>query len=574
MSLRGNCGPSVSVLVVLALLLSAPVSANTEKYRLTWRDDPATTMVIGWVQASGTDPVVYYDTLDYGTNWAAYSHSSPPNHATISKGMDHRFLRLTALRPDTAYYFVIKDSDGVSDRIWFRTAPDTCKGFTVVAGGDSRTNRTPRVNANKIVSKLRPLFVLFGGDFISNNSNNAEWEAWLDDWQYTRSDDGRMYPIVAARGNHEDNATVQDIFDPPDPEIYFALSYGGSLLRTYTLNSEITEGGPQANWLETDLAANASGHIFNLACYHKPMRPHRADKSEGNAEYTAWAQIFFDYGMNLAVEADSHIAKRTWPVRPFTGSGSDEGFIRDDLDGTVYVGEGGWGAPLRLNDDDKDWTRDSGSFYQLKWIHVRMREMELRTVRTDNADSVGTVYDSDPFTPPPNLDLWNPPNGDTVVFPARYEGAADVDGDGVPDLCDPCPLDDPDDTDEDLICDSEDVVVTSPPGGERLDCTDPRGSRPTITWNPGNYDRFKPCLASTPTFDKGTRTCSKKWRRGTSWTPGRKTWRHACKRAVEADPLTPNPLLYIRVLGTDGELRKKDPDRNTYSQVVEVTVQP
>jgi len=41
---------------------------------------------------------------------------------------------------------------------------------------------------------------------------------------------------------------------------------------------------------------------------------------------------------------------------------------------------------------------------------------------------------------------------------------------------------------------------------------------------------------------------------------------------VAADPFSPE--LFIRVLGVDRDIPKSDPVRKTYSQVVEVDVQP
>ncbi len=108
--------------------------------------------------------------------------------------------------------------------------------------------------------------------------------------------------------------------------------------------------------------------------------------------------------------------KRTWAIRPSTEEGSDEGFIRDDSRGTVYVGEGTWGAPRKENDGDKGWTRASGSFNQVKWVIVRTDRIEVRSVKFDNADEVGTVKDNAPFEPPANIDVWSPPGGPVITL--------------------------------------------------------------------------------------------------------------------------------------------------------------
>jgi len=66
---------------------------------------------------------------------------------------------------------------------------------------------------------------------------------------------------------------------------------------------------------------------------------------------------------------------------------------------------------LRKNNDDKSWTRNSGSFNQFKWIFVDANHMEVRTVKTDNAASVASVDPYDRFSPPAGIDIWNPSNG-------------------------------------------------------------------------------------------------------------------------------------------------------------------
>jgi acid phosphatase type 7 len=411
------------LLLGLLLFLFTPFClGNTDKYRIMWRSDPATTMVIGWNQISGTNPIVYYGTTDHSTNYNLYSSTKTPDRIVVFNAMNNHFARLTDLMPNTAYYFVIRDSEGTSNRFWFKTAPnDPASKLSVIAGGDSRNNRTQRINANKLVSKLRPHVVLFGGDFTASNYD-AEWSDWFNDWQYTTGADGRMIPVVVARGNHESsNSIVVNHFDVASADAYYALSFAGSLLRVYTLNTEISIAGNQTTWLANDLTNNASA-VWKIAQYHKPMRPHVAAKSEGNAQYQYWASLFYQHKVKVVIECDAHTVKSTWPVIPSGGSGSYEGFIRNDSEGTVYLGEGCWGAPLRLNDDDKPWTRNSGMFNQFNWILVDQQKIEARVIKTDNADNVGTVNDLDIFSPPANLDIWNPSNGPVVTIVNQETG--------------------------------------------------------------------------------------------------------------------------------------------------------
>lgn len=404
-----------NLLTILILLFSIQSQASNDKYRLSLRGNPATSIVIGWNQTSGSSPRVYYGTTDYGTVYSNYTNSQAPDRVVLYKGMNNNFVRLTGLQPNTAYYFVVRDSQGTSERFWFKTAPSDNSRLSFIAGGDSRNNRTPRQNANKLVAKLKPHAVLFGGDMTDRDSN-SQWQNWFKDWQLTIASDGRMFPIIAARGNHEDsNNSIYHLFDVPSSSVYYAITFGNNLVRTYTLNTEISISGNQTSWLQNDLIANTDV-TWKIAQYHKPMRPHVSFKSEGNSQYNNWAPLFYDYNVSLVVECDAHTVKTTWPVRPSTGSGSDEGFVRDNENGTVYVGEGCWGAPLRSNDDNKNWTRNSGRFNQFKWIFVDQEKIETRTIRVDNASQVGQVSNNNVFQIPSNLDIWSPSNGSVVTI--------------------------------------------------------------------------------------------------------------------------------------------------------------
>lgn len=334
--------------------------------------------------------------------------------------MNNHFVRLQNLQPNTVYYFVIADSDGTSRRYSFRTAPDRPEvPISIVAGGDSRNYRAARRYANRMVGKLRPTFVLFAGDMTGGDSG-AEWIVWLNDWQESFGSDGRIFPIVVARGNHEaSNRTLLQIFDVAKPELYYAHTFGGSLLRVYTLNSMMAVGGNQSNWLEADLQRYGASVRWRMAQYHHAIRPHTSGKSEKDQQMLHWAPLFFAYQMDLVLESDSHTVKWTYPIKPSRGQGSDEGFIRDDANGTVYIGEGCWGAPLRRNDDAKAWTRASGSFNQFKLIFVRQDRIEVRTVLTDQAERAPSLTEEQRFVLPPDFPIWKPTTGSVITLSPR-----------------------------------------------------------------------------------------------------------------------------------------------------------
>lgn len=400
-------------LVFALLIFTISVFASNDKYRLMIRNNPATSIVIGWNQISGENPTVYYGTTDYGTNYSKYNLSHAPDRIVSFRGMNNHFARLRDLKPNTAYYFVIKDSEGVSKRFWFKTAPKNKERLAFISGGDSRNNRKSRQNANTLVSKLKPHAVLFGGDMTVSDIPE-QWINWMDDWQLTIASDNRMFPLIAARGNHErENSTIFNLFDTPSDKNYYSISFGNNFLKVLTLNTEISIAGGQTNWLQNELSVS-NNFKWRIAQYHKPMRPHVAKKKEGNYQYSNWANLFYIHNVQLVIECDAHTVKTTWPIKPSTKADNDEGFVRDDINGTVYVGEGCWGAPLRKNNDIKSWTRDSGMFNQFKWIFVSKKAIECRTIKTDGAKKVGENSNNNPFDIPKNLDIWTPSNGAVV----------------------------------------------------------------------------------------------------------------------------------------------------------------
>lgn len=390
-------------------------NANTRRYRIVITDNPSTTIMIGWEQVSGSNTKIYYDSIDYGINWSNYAFFKSKETEVIDRGMTNSFTKLDGLTPNTNYYFLIKDSEGISSRYWFKTAPNTNETMSFIAGGDSRNNRIPRQFANTMVSKLKPTAVFFGGD-MTNDDSDIEWQEWFDDWQLTIASDGRMFPIIPARGNHEfNNNRIPKLFNIPNVNSYYKITFGNNLYSIYTLNSEISAGGSQAAWLKNTLEQDNS--IWKSAQYHKPMKPHVTYKSEGNDEYNNWAKLFYDYKVKLVFESDSHTVKTTWPIKPcLFGINCDEGFERDDINGTIYVGEGCWGAPLRNSNDNKTWSRDFGSFNQFKWLCVSNTKIELKTIIIEDPNTISEINNITTCLVPNGVNIWNPTNGDTVTI--------------------------------------------------------------------------------------------------------------------------------------------------------------
>jgi hypothetical protein len=226
---------------------------------------------------------------------------------------------------------------------------------------------------------------------------------------------------------------LNKLFDTPRYN-YFKVEF--PTLSLYTLNTELepfiakrlkafrkgVEWNQQRDWLEHQLKKEKKK--WRVVSYHRPLRPHRASKKEGIRRYLEWSPLFYRYGVQLAIESDSHLVKYTQPLKPDLLG--EEGFSVDKNRGTTFIGEGSWGAPTRKVNDTKSWTVDAGSFWQFKLITVTPKKLEIRTVKFGDEDSDydpktvhGITQKEQNKTPemiPDNLDLWKTKSGEVLTI--------------------------------------------------------------------------------------------------------------------------------------------------------------
>ncbi|CAM3592536.1 pre-peptidase C-terminal domain-containing protein [Pseudoalteromonas maricaloris] len=406
---------------VVAAGLSCSSFAASDYHRLVWDASPSTSATIGFTPTSGTNHIVKYGSTTDEQSWQSAAVSAT---YTFDGGLSSSFVKLTGLTPDSAVYYRVCDSQGCGQRLWFRTAPQTASGITAVAGGDTRTGWTTRRKGNELIAKIRPLFIMHGGDYTNANSV-SEMREYLKDWQLTFSDDlidglayKRIYPFVATHGNHEDDnyKTLCEVFGVDydqdgactAKDTYGAFNVAG-LLRVYTLNSQFKNSGWSSyatamnNWLKSDLQSQGNSATWRIAQYHKPMYPHYSGKSDNTILHTWWAQDFYNNAMNLVVESDTHINKLTYALTP-----TSNGFTATTQGGTVYVGEGSWGAPARSANAPKSWTIDLASIQQFKVLSVTNDKLTVRTAEfSSNATALSKAQrDADPLALPMNMTWW------------------------------------------------------------------------------------------------------------------------------------------------------------------------
>ncbi|HSX86027.1 MAG TPA: DNRLRE domain-containing protein, partial [Cellvibrio sp.] len=444
MARAGICAVLFSATISSVFLSSATTEAATTHHRLTWDSDPAHNAVIGFSpDGSSNAPHVKYG---FSTDEAQWVSQQPTSSQQFNNGFLSYFVRLTNLPEDSAIYYRVCDNSGCGERFWFKTAPTDTKPFVAVAGGDSRTGWTTRRAGNSLIAKIRPLFIMHGGDF-TNANNIAEIKEFLSDWTLTFSNDTinnipykQIYPLIPTHGNHEDNnfRTLCQVFGVDyngDGQCTTADTYGAfnisPLLRVYTLNTQYANSGwsSYANamntWLADDLYANGTDTTWRFAQYHKPMFPHYTGKRDNPHLFSWWANHFYNYAMNLVVESDTHINKLTKAIRP-----SGTTFVETTTGGTVYVGEGSWGAPARSANNPRPWTIDLASIQQFKVITVTEENIEVRTAQFDDTASTLTraQRNNNPTLLPANVNWWSANSiGEKLILVQNAAGQSIID---------------------------------------------------------------------------------------------------------------------------------------------------
>jgi hypothetical protein len=431
------------ILLVLSILFSVITIAGTQYYRASYRDDPTTTIVIGWCDnGTSTNAKVYYGTEDMSTIWSAYPLNNGIDRTVSHRGKTNRFARLTGLTPNTVYYFVIKDDQGTSQRMSFKTLSDDPNVPVVfINGGDTRTGASgfefetdqcePRRRKGfDLVAKIRPDFIAFSGDYIFAENflvgGDQLWSDWFTDWQRTiggAETKGRLIPIVGVYGNHEDNGDLYNLFDIPNNSNYYAVS-GGKLFRLYCLNTDLECDQTQLDWFTNDCDAytdNENEPYWKFIQYHIPLAPH-GEYSVLPSLINCWATLFAQYNIRLSMDGHTHVMKLTNPISPGSGAGSDAGFVLDNENGCVYIGEGSWGAPMRNLYTDAGgkayaWTHAQAKFPGFSIVTVYKQKYEVRSVNFDQTTvaSVTQVAQNAPAgtLPTSGLAYWDM-NGSTV----------------------------------------------------------------------------------------------------------------------------------------------------------------
>jgi acid phosphatase type 7 len=360
-----------------------PLTTEPRHVRVMWVENPQHEAMVSWTtEAAARQHTLHLDTEPRRGRLDRYARRLSPtrtgpfglHRADLNYGVrpaHYVHVHLRDLEPDTTYYLTAVSDDESSIEFHFRTAPADDRPIKLLFGGDSRVAgpvpyfHHDRRSANRRMAALAEehpdiLALLHGGDF----TEVAQWrflEPWLTDHELTRTQDGRIIPIIPVRGNHDRDVNWEEVFWWPGQEsnYYYQLALTPRV-RFVVLNTEISLGGAQRTWLREALAANRPEARWLVAAYHKPAWPSVRGFQDGADRRRFWVPLFEEHRIDLALESHDHALKRTVPILDHA----------EHPDGIVYIGDGGLGVPQRNPDPTRWYLQGEGMTRPVHHVHV------------------------------------------------------------------------------------------------------------------------------------------------------------------------------------------------------------
>lgn len=217
----------------------------------------------------------------------------------------------------------------------FATAPEAGAPFSFVVFGDSRSNAGSHRNVVERIRREIPDFVLGTGDMVDEGGNLGQWQTFFDiERELLR--ENVLFPSV---GNHDrqGRGRTADNFraffslpeNSPDPERYYAFTYGNARFLILDSNAYSFALTDQTAWIEQQLQAarldDTIDHIF-VTMHHPPYSIALHGGQEELRE--AWTPLFDRYGVAAVFSGHDHV------------------YTRAEKHGIRYFVTGGGGAPL------------------------------------------------------------------------------------------------------------------------------------------------------------------------------------------------------------------------------------
>ncbi len=334
-----------------------------------------------------------------------HSPTSPDIVVVEDRPVRMHEVRVQGLQPGRRYTYRV-ESAGIVERGELSTAPRAGEAFSFVVFGDTRSNAGAHRNVVERVRREVPDFILATGDMVNEGTNEKDWQIFFE----VERDLLRDNPLYPAIGNHDREPrpartaenyrkyfAVPD--DSPDPERYYAFTYGNSRFLMLDSNLYSFALTDQTAWIERELTMAVQDakirHIF-VVMHHPPFS---TSIHGGHSELREmWSPMFEKYRVEAVF------------------SGHDHTYEHAEHNGVQYLVSGGGGAPLYPKDPRADKVDAKASrYFERTYNFLRLQVVgdfvEVAAMRDD-----GTLIES-----------WSwgrmPDPAVALVAPARVNGS-------------------------------------------------------------------------------------------------------------------------------------------------------
>ena len=305
---------------------------------------------------------------------AKLNASAPPDYAGTYYTHE---AALTNLMPGTCYAYHLDADPTRKGRVC--TAHPSGATFKFMAIGD--TNPALGTTAPTLAHVLpeAPEFTVHGGDIQYYDSLLETWASWFPVMQPMLSQGA----FFAAIGNHESEMSdeLSDYslrffggagFNGGDT--YYRFENGGVWFFSLNTQDPVTQGSPQAIWLEQQLAdvSTKPGYRFSVVFFHRPFLT-CGDTDDNIPAQMYFEPLFLQYGVKLVLQAHMH------------------GYERFELaDGLTYITTAGGGG--HIADPNMNVSRSycssrvaSGAFYHAVIFTVAPGSIAGKVIDQDGA---------------------------------------------------------------------------------------------------------------------------------------------------------------------------------------------
>ena len=311
----------------------------------------------------------------------------------------------------------------------FVTAPEPTEPFSFVVFGDTRSNADTHRALVERVRREVPEFILLTGDMVDDGAKEEDWKTFFK----VERDIMLENVFFPAVGNHDRHQRTRgaDAYrryfslpaDAPDPERYYAFTYGNSRFLVLDSNEYSFALTDQTAWLEKELGRAAADRAIThrFVVMHHP--PYSTSLHGGQPELREmWTPIFERYGVDAVF------------------SGHDHTYEHAEQGGVRYFVTGGGGAPLYPKDPHASSQDISASRYfervnHYLRVHVLGGFVEVAAIRSDGTlietvswGSLPELPVADvaphPAPPPPPVKVAGaaPPKAGCTISPSPVSG--------------------------------------------------------------------------------------------------------------------------------------------------------